>query len=269
MSLKKIEITIMAQNWNNRWSLKGYSALVTGGTQGIGKAIVREFLDLGARVFFVARTPKDVDEQSKAWGGEGERLMGMAADVSTAEGREEIFRLLRHHWGKLDILVNNVGTNIRKSVLEYTEAEYRQIFETNLHAAFEMCRLAYPFLEASSAAAVVNIGSVAGLLHIRTGAPYGMSKAALTQLTRNLAVEWAADGIRVNMVAPWYTRTPLAEQRLKDKAYLREVIAATPLGRIAEPEEVATAVAFLCLPAAGYITGQCLTVDGGFTINGF
>jgi Tropinone reductase 1 len=96
-----------------------------------------------------------------------------------------------------------------------------------------------------------------------------MTKAALIQLTRNLAGEWASEGIRVNAVAPWYTRTPLVDKLLKDQAYLNNIIERTPIGRIAEPEEVAAAVAFLCMPAASYITGECLVVDGGFLINGF
>jgi Tropinone reductase 1 len=96
-----------------------------------------------------------------------------------------------------------------------------------------------------------------------------MSKAAMIQLTRNLAVEWASEGIRVNAVAPWYIRTPLAEQVLADAAYRQEVLERTPMGRVGEPEECARAIAFLCMPAAGYITGQCLAVDGGFSVFGF
>jgi Tropinone reductase 1 len=124
-------------------------------------------------------------------------------------------------------------------------------------------------LKNAGASAIVNVLSVAGFTAIGTGTPYAMTKAALAQMTRNLAVEWASDGIRVNSVAPWYIETPLVEAVLKDPNYRERVISRTPLRRIGRPEEVAGAVAFLCLPASSYITGQCLFVDGGFSVNGF
>jgi len=166
-------------------------------------------------------------------------------------------------------LLNNVGGNTPRPTLAYADDDVRALFENNVMSAFAMSRQAHPLLTRHAATAIVNITSVSGLTHVRTGSPYGMTKAALAQLTRNLACEWAADGIRVNAVAPWYIRTQRSEIALADAAYAEEVLERTPMGRIGEPDEVAAAVAFLCLPAASYITGECIAVDGGFLRYGF
>ena len=154
-------------------------------------------------------------------------------------------------------------------MVEYSREEYEAILGTNTDSAFRMCSSAWTLLKKSDAGSVVNILSVAGLTHLRTGAPYAMSKAALVQMTRNLAVEWAEDRIRVNAVAPWYTRTEMVESLLQNDAYRNEVLERTPMSRIAEPEEIGSVVAFLAMPAASYVTGQCIAVDGGFTVHGF
>jgi tropinone reductase I len=258
---------------NARFSLAGRRALISGATRGIGRAVATQFLELGADVFVIARDEPRLTASLDAWrtAHPGRRIEGFAGDVSIDAHRRGAFAELERTLGGLDLLVNNVGTNIRKRDEEYAEGEYRHVMETNLTSAFEMCRLAFPRLAASPAgyASVVNVVSVAGMTHVRTGAPYGMTKAALIQLTKNLAAEWARASIRVNAVAPWYIKTPLAQPVLDNDAYRTAVLDRTPLGRIGEPEEVASAVAFLCMPAASYITGQCLAVDGGFTIYGF
>jgi len=251
------------------WNLNNKKALITGATKGIGKAIAEEFLNLGAQVFIVARNEKDVRQTISDWKSKGWKAEGVKGDITNPDDRKNIFDQFEQQLGSLDILVNNVGTNIRKKIMEYSAKEYDFLVKTNMTATFEMCRLAYPLLKQSANASIVNVVSVSGLTHIRTGSPYAMSKAAVIQLTRNLAVDWAEDSIRVNAVAPWYIRTPLAEGVLKDKEYLESVLARTPMKRIGEPEEVASTVAFLCMPAASYITGQCLAVDGGFMVKGF
>lgn len=253
----------MAQN---RWLLTGKKAVITGGSKGIGEATVREFLALGAEVLAVARKQADLDQLKERNPG---KLYTLSADVSTSEGREAIATWVQQEWGQLDILVNNAGTNIRKPTADYTSEEYDFIMQTNLQSAFELNRLMYPFLKAAEQGNIVHVTSVAGLTHLRTGSVYGMTKAALTQLTRNLAVEWAKDGIRVNAVAPWYISTPLAQTVLQNPEFYNNVISRTPMQKVGEPEDVAGTVAFLCLPAAAYITGQTIAVDGGFTVNGF
>jgi tropinone reductase I len=253
------------------WQLQEHTALITGASKGIGYATARELASLGADLLLVARDDDYLEQVRVELTDDypSIEVLAFAADVSEAEDRLAVFDWVADLGTPLSILVNNAGGNAPKATLEYEESEYRAIFEQNLFSAYEMCRLAHPHLIQHAQAAIVNVGSVSGVTHVRTGSPYGMSKAALHQLTRNLAAEWAIDGIRVNAVAPWYIRTQRSEPALADSDYLDEVLDRTPLKRIGEPEEVAAAIAFLCLPAASYITGQVLAVDGGFLNYGF
>jgi NAD(P)-dependent dehydrogenase (short-subunit alcohol dehydrogenase family) len=246
------------------WNLQGKKALVTGGTKGIGLAIAKEFLELGAEVLVVARTTESIKGKVK----NSANLFTMDGDVTDATFRKSLIDRVTLNWGKLDVLVNNVGTNIRKKFVEYTEEEYRKLFEVNLFSMVEISRLSYALLKKSNDASVINIASVAGSFDLQTGPPYGMTKAAIIQLTKHLAAEWAFDNIRVNCVSPWYIETPLTEAVLAQPERLKKILERTPLNRVGKPEEVANLVTYLAMDKASYITGQNIMVDGGMSVKG-
>jgi tropinone reductase I len=240
------------------WRLDGKTALVTGGTRGIGRAVVDQLIDLGAHVISVART-HDPPATSD--------ITAVAADLETADGRARIVEAATAR-GALHVLVHNAATNVRKPLVEYDDATLERLLAIDLIAPLLLSRDLHPLLRAAQGAAVIHVGSVAGHLALPTGVAYAAAKAGLAQAARTLALEWAADAIRVNTVAPWYTRTPLVEPVLSDPTRLAAILARTPLARIAEPSEVAAAIIFLALPASSYVTGHCLTVDGGMSIQG-
>jgi tropinone reductase I len=240
------------------WRLDGRNALVTGGTRGIGRAIVEELRDLGARVRIVARA--GVDEACRELG-----VTGITADVTSAADRARITAFVDE---PLHVLVHNAGGNVRSPLVGYDDATIERMIALNLTAPLLLSRDLHPRLKSAGDACVIHVGSVAGHVALPTGAAYGAAKAGLAQATRTLALEWARDGIRVNTVAPWYTRTPLVEPVLARPEAVAAIIARTPMARIAEPREVATVVAFFAMPAASYVTGQTLAVDGGMTIQG-
>ena len=249
----------------NSWDLKSKRALITGGSKGIGKAIVHEFLRLGAEVLFTARKPHDISAVEQEFKKEGYPVHGLAADVSLDHDREQVREWINQQWGALDVLVNNAGINMHKKSIEYTREEYMKILDIDLLAPFELSRLMLPFLQKGNGPSVINLSSVAGTYDLYTGAPYGMAKAGLIQLSRNLAVEWARFKIRVNTVSPWFTTTPLVEEVFKDPKRMEAITSKTPLRRVAEAGEVAAAVAFLAMDKSSYITGHNLSVDGGVT----
>ena len=247
------------------WNLKNKKAVITGGTKGIGKATVLEFISLGAEVIFTARNKKEVNAFEKELQKEGHTAYGIVGDISEKESIETIFSEVEKRWGTLDILVNNAGINIRKAAVEYSEEEYQKIIGINLTAPFLLSRKLYPFLKKSGNASIINVASVSGVMDTRTGSPYGMSKAGLVMQTKNLATEWAKDGIRVNAMSPWFTQTPLTSDILKLKERIEPVLKHTPMGRIAQPEEMASVIAFFAMDKSSYVTGQNLVVDGGIT----
>jgi tropinone reductase I len=252
----------------NNEALGGKRVVITGGSKGIGYAIADLFLRQGAEVMIVARDADRISAAVDAWVNDDLAAHGFPADVSDSEDIGRIVDAALDRLSGVDILVHCAGTNIRKRTTDYDENSFWTIMRTNAWPAFELTRQLHSFLQSTENSSVLFIGSTAGITTVPTGAPYAMSKAALDQLTRYLAVEWAADGIRVNCVAPWYIRTPLVESVLANPEYLQRVLARTPMGRIGEAHEVANVALFLCSDAASYVTGQTIAVDGGFLAQG-
>ena len=228
------------------WKLPPTStALVTGGTKGIGKAVVEELAgsQFGVHVLTCARNDKDLATCLAEWKDAGMNVEGVVADVSTPEGRGALMEKL-HSWldgRQLDILVNNVGTNIRKPSIEYTNEDLQFLWKTNYESMFSLTTACHPYLKRQAgerSSSVVNIGSVAGVTCMKSGCIYASTKAAMNQLTGNWACEWGLDGIRVNCVAPWYINTELAQQVLQNPDYKKSVVECTPMGRVGEPREV-------------------------------
>lgn len=252
-----------------RWRLDGRTALLTGADVGTGPAIARELLGFGADLLLVGgdgpALPATCDELADAFPGRGIGML--AADIADEDGRREVLDWAEDHAANLSLWINHAEGAMVRDAVDCGEDEWRAVFERQLFAAFELTRYAQPLLARHALAAVVNVGGLSGLRHVRGGAVEGMAHAALLQMTRALACEWAVDGIRVNAVVPGWVRGREPAAVLSEEV-LEQVIERTPLGRLAEPEDVAAAVAFLCLPAAAHVTGACLVVDGGFSVYG-
>jgi Tropinone reductase 1 len=252
----------------NPWSLDGMRVVVTGAGRGIGAAIVAEFLRHGASVLGTARTQKDLDALLAIHAHVENRLITFRADITQVSEREQLIERATLAFGGLDVLVNNAGGTFCAPASESSANDFQRLLDLNVFAAFELAKLSHPFLKAGPRSSIVNISSITSQVALPNRVLYGTSKAALDHLTRALAVEWGAEGIRVNAVLPWFTRTPMTTNVLEDPEWSERILQATPLGRVAAPEDVARAAAFLAMPAAGFITGQLLSVDGGFLAKG-
>jgi NAD(P)-dependent dehydrogenase (short-subunit alcohol dehydrogenase family) len=249
--------------------LDGKVALVTGGAQGIGRAIVEKLAQEGARVGFL-----DLDEAGGAataneLGARGPGVVFTRADV-TREGevKTAIEQVIRRHGG-LDVLVNNAGVNAYFDATAMTEVEWDTVFAVDLKGAWLCSKHALPAMKRAGGGSIVNIASIHAMLTIAGMFPYAAAKAGLVGLTRSLALDCAPAGIRVNAVLPGWTRTRLVEEwfrRQPDPAEAeRKVVAVHPLGRLATPMEVANLVAFVASDEASAITGAALAVDGGLS----
>nr|GMD51601.1 tropinone reductase homolog [Ipomoea batatas] len=258
---------------DGRWSLKGMNALVTGGTKGIGYAIVEELAGFGATVYTCSRKQEDLDKCIQEWNSKGYKVTGSVCDCSSTLQCQQLMEKVADYFnGKLHILVNNAATVNPKKATDSTAEDYSVIMSTNLEGPYHLCQLSHPLLKATGNGSIVFISSVAGQFGVPTLSLYCGTKGAINQLTKSLACEWAEDGIRVNGVAPWLVETPLYQEHLVQpfyKALAENAIERTPISREGKANEISSVVAFLCLPAASWLTGQIITVDGGKTAYAF
>lgn len=242
--------------------LKGKVAVVTGGTRGIGLAIVRKFLQNGAKVALFGSRPETVDkalEQLRAENADWE-VVGKAPDLTDFAALESAIRDVAEAFGRIDILVNNAGISAREPLAQVTPEAFARIMDLNVTAVFNGCKAVEPIMRAQGGGAIVNTSSMVSLYGQAAGVGYPTSKFAVNGLTWSLARELGRAGIRVNAVAPGVTRTDMVAALPPE--LVERISAPIPLGRVGEPEEVANAFLFLASDMASYVTGEILSVDG-------
>lgn len=247
-------------------TLKGKVAVVTGGTRGIGYAVVRKYLEAGASVALFGSRQCTADAALERITSEspGANVMALSPDLTDSASVEGAFGEVVKRFGRIDILVNNAGISQSLPLNEYSDEEMDKILDLNLKAVFVCCRAAARLMEASGGGVILNTSSVVSLYGQPSGCLYPTTKFAVNGLTKSLSRELAPRGIRVNTVAPGVTRTDMVANL--PEALIKPLVARIPIGRVGEPDEVADAFLFLASDMASYITGAVLPVDGGVII---
>lgn len=243
--------------------------LVTGSSSGIGRAIAARFAGDGASVVVNSRDVARAKEAAEELAAAGHRAIGVAADAATPDGAQTLVEAAVAAYGRLDVLVNNAGVPLVRAAEDITPDEWRRLIEADLNGPFFCSQAAARVMLPRRSGVIVNISSVLGSTAIPGRAAYATAKHGLDGLTKSLAVEWADRGVRVLAVSPGYVATPLVEQTMAAGAFgVADIERRTPLGRLADPGEVADLVAFLASPSASYLTGCQVPIDGGWLAYG-
>ena len=250
----------------NRFELTGQKALVTGSSRGIGAGIATELARAGADVAVTARHLDSVQETCRKIEALGQGVFPVELEVTDLASIQKAVEQVEHNFGPIDILVNNAGINIPRAATEVTEKQWDEMLDTNLKGAFFCSKEVGRRMIERRQGRLVNVASAAGLIPGQERAAYCSSKAGLVMLTRVLALEWASYQITVNAVAPTFIETELAAQTLDRPGMRESIISRIPLRRLGTVEDLAAAVVYLASPAAAFVTGTVISVDGGLTM---
>jgi NAD(P)-dependent dehydrogenase (short-subunit alcohol dehydrogenase family) len=250
------------------FGLQGRVAVVVGGTSGIGRVIGIGLAQAGADVVLTARRQDKVEEAAREVESLGRRSLRVCSDVNDRASLENVLAKMLAEFGKVDILVYAAGMTIRKPFLEFSEAEWRNILDTNLTGAFHTCQVFGAHMVNRRYGRIINIGSLSSYVGLSEVAAYGASKSGLAALTRTLAIEWAKHGVCVNAIVPGVFRTSMNSALLDGTERGREFLIRTPMARFGKTEELVGGAIFLASEAASFVTGTLLEIDGGFLASG-
>ena len=252
----------------NIFSLEGKTAVVIGGTSGIGRALSLGLADAGADVIASSRRPEQVDETAAEIERRGRQTLRLCSDVRKRASLDELLAASLQRVGKVDILINCAGIIKRMPTLTMPEEEWNDVVETNLTGTLRACQIFGGHMLERGCGRIVNIASLNSFVALNEVAAYAASKAGVVSLTRSLAVEWSKQGVTVNAIAPGVFRTALNADLLDTTPRGQELLTRTPMGRFGRIEELVGAAVYLCSDAASFVTGHTLVVDGGFLASG-
>jgi NAD(P)-dependent dehydrogenase (short-subunit alcohol dehydrogenase family) len=252
----------------NCFDLSHRVAVVVGGTSGIGRAIATGLAEQGADVVPTGRRANHIEEVCSAVEAMGRRTLRQVTDIRDRESVDALRETILHEFGRVDILVNAAGFTFKQPTIKLCDEQLSAILDTNLTGALRACQSFYEALKASRRGRIINIASLGSFVAFHEVAAYCATKTALLSLTRSLACEWAQDGISVNAIAPGIFPTEMTNGIVTGTARGQELLARTPMRRFGNPEELVGAAVLLASDGASFITGQCITVDGGFLASG-